>query len=167
MRSGAARTAPAGRLPNWVALIAVLSLATLSCGCVTTGPLAWIENGFKVGPNYCRPPAPVAPEWIQSDDPRTQGSPPRDGEWWNVFGDPILTDLVYRAYRESPNLQSIGARVLQARAQQAIAVGNFFPQTQQLQGTYYQGTVAHAPTHIDLTTFNLSWELDFWGKYRR
>src|SRR5262249_15321898 len=65
------------------------------------------------------------------------------------------------------NLRAAGTRVLQARAQQAIAVGNIFPQSQQLIGLYPYGNIGRAPTHIDITAFNLSWELDFWGKFRR
>jgi NodT family efflux transporter outer membrane factor (OMF) lipoprotein len=139
----------------------------LASGCTTTGPLEWVHNGFKVGPNYCRPPAPVAQEWIEGRDPRAQGPPPRDGDWWEVFQDPILASLVHRAYQQNPNLRSIGTRVLQARAQQGVSVGNFFPQSQNLSGMYDYGTFAGLPTHISLTSFNLSWELDFWGKYRR
>jgi NodT family efflux transporter outer membrane factor (OMF) lipoprotein len=126
----------------------------------------WIRNGFKVGPNYCKPPAPVAAEWIQARDPRVQG-PPRDGDWWEVFQDPILNSLVVRAYLQNPNLRAVGTRVLQARGQQAIAVGNVLPQSQKVTGMYDYGTFARTPTHVDLTAFNLSWELDFWGKYRR
>jgi NodT family efflux transporter outer membrane factor (OMF) lipoprotein len=136
-------------------------------GCVTTGLLDYVQNGFKVGPNYCRPPAPVAEEWIEAKDPRTQGPPPRDGDWWEVFQDPILNALVVRAYQQNPSLRSVGTRVLQARAQQAIAVGNVFPQVQEAVGTYPNGTFASHSAHFDFTGFNLSWELDFWGKYRR
>src|SRR5262249_20654010 len=119
-----------------------------------------------------RPPAPVAAEWIYSHDPRAQGAPPRDGDWWEVFQDPILNSLVGLAYQQNPNLRSVGTRVLQARAQQAIAVGNIFPQSQQFLGIYYYGNVARSathlfPSHIEISAFNLSWELDFWGKYRR
>src|SRR5262249_45206412 len=71
------------------------------------------------------------------------------------------------AYQQNPSLRSVGVRVLQARAQQAIAVGNIFPQSQQLLGLYPYGNLARSPSHIDITAFNLSWELDFWGKYRR
>ena len=101
----------------------------LNSGCVVTGPLDWVHNGFKVGPNYCRPPAPVAQECIEAQDSRVHGPPPRDGDWWEVFQDPILNSLVVRAYRQNPNLRSVATRVLQARAQQAIAVGTIFPQT--------------------------------------
>jgi hypothetical protein len=34
-------------------------------------------------------------------------------------------------------------------------------------GLYSHGTFAGNPAHIDFTGFNLSWELDFWGKFRR
>jgi NodT family efflux transporter outer membrane factor (OMF) lipoprotein len=109
----------------------------------------------------------VAAEWIQARDPRTQGPPPRDGIWWEVFQDPILNSLIGLAYQQNPNLRSVGTRVIQARAQQAIAVGNIFPQSQQLLGIYSYGNVVRSPAHIEITAFNLSWELDFWGKYRR
>ena len=32
----------------------------------------WWRNGFKVGPNYCPPAAPVASEWIDYADPRVK-----------------------------------------------------------------------------------------------
>jgi NodT family efflux transporter outer membrane factor (OMF) lipoprotein len=156
-----------GRRPRWRVLAGLAGAALLAGGCTATGPLEWIRNGFKVGPNYYRPPAPVAREWIEGKDPRAQGPPPRDGDWWEVFQDPILTSLIYRAYRQNPNLRAVGTRVLQARGQQAIAVGNVFPQTQQVRGLYDYGTFKGTPTHISQTAFNLSWELDFWGKYRR
>jgi NodT family efflux transporter outer membrane factor (OMF) lipoprotein len=61
----------------------------------------------------------------------------------------------------------VGTRVTQARAQQAIATGNLFPQTQQVLGFFPQGGIGGNSSHLDLTAFNLSWEMDFWGKYRR
>ncbi len=165
-RSGI-RTSWSSRLLRGLGAVGLAGVVLLSGGCVVTGPLEWIKNGFKVGPNYCKPPAPVAEQWIGANDPRTQGPPPRDGDWWTVFHDPILNALICRAYQQNPNLFAIGTRVLQARAQQSIAVGNVFPQTQQVLGLYPNGTMAGSPSHIDFTGFNLSWELDFWGKYRR
>ncbi len=46
-------------------------------------------------------------------------------------------------------------------------MGNIFPQSQQLLGLYPYGNLARTPSHLEITAFNLSWELDFWGKYRR
>lgn len=155
------------RLVGSLTLASLVAAVLCNCGCVATGPLKWLHNGLKVGPNYGRPPAPVAHAWIEAEDPRTQGPPPRDGDWWNVFHDPILTAFIHRAYLQNPNLLAVGTRVLQARGQQAIAVGTLLPQTQQALGLYPQGTFAGSPANIAITAFNLSWEVDFWGKYRR
>jgi NodT family efflux transporter outer membrane factor (OMF) lipoprotein len=186
-----ARKSPRPRLLGRLALAGLVGAALLNGGCTTTGPLEWIRNGFKVGPNYSRPPAPVAEEWVEAKDPRVQGPPPRDGLWWDVFQDPVLNSLICQAYQQNPNLRAVGTRVLQARAQQAIAVGNIFPQTQQATGAYSRENLSHdafnnpsafsilSPRPIppgvpignfysDWTAgFNLNWELDFWGRYRR
>src|SRR6185437_10872970 len=110
-----------------------------------------------VGPNYCKPPAPVADEWIQARDADVQKRHLQD--WWTVFQDGTLNSLVSTAYEQNLTLRVLGTRVLQARAQQAVATGNLFTQSQQARGTYAYGTVNGKPAHIDLTTFNLSWEL--------
>src|SRR5438067_2336488 len=106
----------------------------LVSGCVMTGPLEYIRNGFKVGPNYCRPPAPVAEAWIGANDANILSRHLQD--WWSVFKDPTLNSLIDTAYDQNLTLRVVGTRVLQARAQQAIAAGNFFPQTQQATGSY-------------------------------
>ncbi len=41
-------------------------VSALVCGC--TSLQEYIHNGFKVGPNYGRPSAPVANDWIDADD---------------------------------------------------------------------------------------------------
>jgi len=166
------------RLLRGLRTAGLVGAALFNSGCSVTGPLDWIKNGFKVGPNYCKPPAPVAKEWIEAKDSRTHGPPPRNNEWWTVFQDPLLNGLICRAYQANPNLRAVGTRVLQARAQQGIAVGGIFPQTQQAVGVYSQGTIpptklrsqpiaSQSSAHVDFTGFNLGWELDFWGKYRR
>jgi NodT family efflux transporter outer membrane factor (OMF) lipoprotein len=179
----------AQRAPQRVALAGLVGAALLSGGCLTTGPLDWVRNGFKVGPNYCRPPAPVASEWIQAKDPKVRDRHLQD--WWAVFRDPTLDALIETAYAQNLSLRVAAARVLQARAQQAIAAGNLLPQTQQAVGQYSRVNLSHNtfnnPSAIQAATglvpppgslfgnfysdwlagFNLSWELDFWGRLRR
>jgi NodT family efflux transporter outer membrane factor (OMF) lipoprotein len=167
-------------------------------GCITTGPLEYFRNGFKVGPNYSPPPAPVAQEWIEAKDAKVQDRHLQD--WWRVFQDSTLDSLIATALNQNVSLRIAGARVLEARAQQAVAVGNLFPQTQQATGQYSRvnlsRTTANNPAIFDalfaaspnsaaifsavppsfLPTnfysdwtagFNMSWELDFWGRFRR
>jgi NodT family efflux transporter outer membrane factor (OMF) lipoprotein len=171
--------------------------ALLTAGCLPTRPGEWFHNGFKVGPNYERPPAPVPPEWIEGQDARVRGHELRDGDWWNVFQDPVLDSLIHTAYQQNLTLRAVGMRVLEARAQQAIAVGNFFPQTQLARGEYSRVNLSKNAPNNPTTVFpllrgitnqlglpppaagfvnnysdwqagfNLSWELDFWGRFRR
>ena len=85
----------------------------LSSGCVYTGGLRdYVHNGFKVGPEYCKPAAPVADAWIDSYDDRIRSELPDSPEWWTVFNDPILTDLVYGAYQQNLPLKVAGAQTI-------------------------------------------------------
>jgi NodT family efflux transporter outer membrane factor (OMF) lipoprotein len=152
----------------------------------------WVRNGFKVGPNYCRPPAPEAEEWIEANDSHVQNRHLQD--WWNVFQDATLNSLIDTAYSQNVSLRIVGMRVLEARAQQSIAVGNIFPQSQQATGQYSRVAQSHTtfnnpavessllsqngivlPPNTPIGNFysdwsagfTMSWELDFWGRFRR
>jgi NodT family efflux transporter outer membrane factor (OMF) lipoprotein len=137
----------------------------------------YVQNGFQVGPNYCPPPAAVAETWIDADDQRVRTNCEDLSAWWNVFDDPGLTSLICCAYRQNLSLRQAGCRVLQARAQWAIARGNLFPQTQNMTGDYNRFAVSRDIAGVAVLTkpfydqwdygFNLSWELDFWGRFRR
>jgi NodT family efflux transporter outer membrane factor (OMF) lipoprotein len=171
-------------LLRWIALAVLLGTVGLISGCVTTGPLQYVRNGFKVGPNYSTPPAPVASEWIEANDPRVQKDHLSD--WWQVFEDPVLNHLLTMAYGQNLTLRVAATRILEARAQRSIAVGELFPQTQQLTGQYSQTgnsrNIANNPTNLVFpgganpftnwfsnwqTSLTASWELDFWGRFRR
>jgi NodT family efflux transporter outer membrane factor (OMF) lipoprotein len=161
----------------WVALVVFLSLSVLTCGCTSVSE--YIHNGFKVGPNYGRPPAPVARDWIDAGDVRVRKDSDDLSKWWSVFHDPVLDSLICYAYQQNLSLRVAGFRVLEARAQMLIDVGNLFPQTQTATGSYTRNGVSRETVNNVLTTatkrwfdqwqygFNLSWELDFWGRFRR
>ena len=152
-------------LPRSLVLFALIGTLLSNSGCVLTGPAEWIHNGFKVGPNYCKPPAPVAEEWIQARDADVQNRHLHD--WWTVFEDPTLNSLIGTAYEQNLTLRVMGTRVLQARSQQAIASGNLFAQQQSITGFYPNGTLNAHPAYLNFTGFNLSWEADLWGRIRR
>jgi NodT family efflux transporter outer membrane factor (OMF) lipoprotein len=146
-------------------------------GC--TGVREYFHNGCKVGPNYCRPAAPVAPAWIDANDKRVNTGCDDLCQWWKVFNDPVLDALICTAYHQNLTLREAGFRILQARAQLGIATGEIFPQTQNLTGSYSriarsrqtagQGGLPLGPQFFDQWDygFNLDWELDFWGRFRR
>jgi NodT family efflux transporter outer membrane factor (OMF) lipoprotein len=81
--------------------------------------------------------------------------------------DPLLNGLMNNAYQQNLTLREAGFRVLEARAQYGIAVGEFFPQQQDLTGSYRRSGRGVLFTNTWSTAFNLAWELDFWGRFRR
>jgi NodT family efflux transporter outer membrane factor (OMF) lipoprotein len=135
------------------------------CGC--TGVCEYFRNGCKVGPNYTPPCAPVACHWIDANDKRVRTSNDNLAGWWTVFGDPLLNDIIIRAYNQNLTLREAGYRIMAARAQLGIATGEFFPQTQTANGSYRRLGVANNFFDQWSFSFNLAWELDFWGRFRR
>ena len=79
----------------------------------------------KVGPNFVRPEAAVSPGWMGAGDKGVDSESKDYRDWWRVFDDPVLDRLIERAYRENLSLRIAGVRVLEARAQLGIAVGEF------------------------------------------
>jgi NodT family efflux transporter outer membrane factor (OMF) lipoprotein len=154
-----------------VCLVALVGLM----GC--TSVQEYISNGFKVGPNYAQPGAPVAQHWIDAEDVRIRSQEPDDSQWWTVFNDPLLNNLVQTAYHQNLTLREAGFRVLQARAERGIAVGELFPQTQVMNGDAVRRGLSENVANRVATPerwfsqwdygFGVSWELDFWGRYRR
>ncbi|MBN2578015.1 MAG: efflux transporter outer membrane subunit [Pirellulales bacterium] len=126
-----------------------------------------MKNGFKVGPNYCPPPAPVKEHWIDEADVRVRSQSQIPCFWWTLFNDPVLNGLVANAYGQNLTLREAGMRVLEARYQRAITVGQLFPQQQNAAGSYQRWGAAGVFSNQWNFNFNLAWELDFWGRYRR
>src|SRR5262249_40887278 len=112
----------------------LLVLLVSSSGC--TGIRSYFYQNCKVGPGYHEPPAAVAPHWIDANDKRVNSNCEDICQWWKVFKDPALDALICTAYHQNLTLREAGYRILQARAQLGIARGEFFPQTQNLTGSY-------------------------------
>jgi NodT family efflux transporter outer membrane factor (OMF) lipoprotein len=154
----------------------LLLLAILACSAGCTSFSEYYANGFKVGPNYCRPAAPVADRWLDEGNPSINGGSIQNAAWWQAFNDPTLNYLIATAYRQNLSLRVAGMRILEARAQRAIVAGNLFPQDQAAFGDYNRvGLSKNGPSgstpnlHFDEWRLGsaLSWELDFWGRFRR
>ncbi len=158
----------------------LLFAALLLCG-GCTHLNQWLHNGFKVGPDYGRPAAPVAEEWIDLNDSRviSESQGVDNSAWWTVFDDPAIDNLVGTSYAQNLPLRVAGLRVLEARAQRAIAAGLMFPQFQEAFAQYQRIQVGKSGNALGLaavplrafdhwsTGFNLGWEVDVWGKFRR
>jgi NodT family efflux transporter outer membrane factor (OMF) lipoprotein len=139
--------------------------------------LAFLVSGCMVGPDFVKPEAQVEEEWLQQQrDPRIKSEPADYSEWWVVFNDPVLDNLIELASRQNLDLQSAGLRILEARAQLGIAIGSQYPQTQQIGGEANANQLSeNAPNGAGADRFyynyqlgfDAAWEFDFWGRFRR
>jgi NodT family efflux transporter outer membrane factor (OMF) lipoprotein len=130
-----------------------------------------------VGPDFKRPQVPWLADWTGGSleslaaDPRVPRSGPTP-EWWRTFKDPVLDQLVAEAQRVNPNVRTAGMRIMEARAQLGIAGSTLYPQVQQVFGEVLSvGERRTSGPDTSAVVFNaglqISWELDFWGKFRR
>ena len=152
--------------------IAVLEACLLFAGCAT------------VGPDFQQPEADVAGDWLEAEDPNIDTTQVAYQDWWTVFNDPILNELTARAYNQNLSLQVAGLRILEARARLGIASGLRYPQSQSVQASAARSRSSeNAPPFSNLppiigdsienevsfwsTSFDIGWEADVWGKFRR
>ncbi len=144
--------------------------------CGALAALLWLNGCTMVGPDFVKPEAPVQSNWIESRHPELKTEPADYREWWTVFHDPVLNRLVESAYEQNLTLQIAGLRIFQTRAQLGVLIGNIYPQTQQGRGgADYNQISENAPNTLNSDDsfwqynagFDVAWELDIWGKFRR
>jgi len=131
-----------------------------------------LSSCAPVGPDFVKP-EPEAPEdWSQPVSQGLDTTPNELVEWWHVFKDPVLDELVEAALRDNNTLEIAGLRVLEAQAQLGIATGAKYPQSQFAAGeATYVSPADNSGVTSSFWQYGLgasaSWEIDFWGRFRR
>ncbi len=132
-----------------------------------------VLSGCAVGPNYQQPPLTVPDVYRDVQGPPAPAASLADQPWWEVFQDPVLTQLIDEALRNGYDVQLAAARVEEARARAGIARSEFFPSINYGGGWSRgrnPGTVfpfSTATTNLIDANVNFGWELDVWGRIRR
>ncbi len=122
----------------------------------------------SLGPDYEEPEAPVETNWIETESSLVTTRPALDPRWWQqAFQDPVLNELTESALHQNLTLRSAGLRVLQSQQQLAIAIGNQYPQQQQINGSATREQENASRFNEYDVGFNLAWEVDFWGRFSR
>jgi outer membrane protein, multidrug efflux system len=136
--------------------------------------IAGLLAGCAVGPNYKRPTVNVPTDYRDSMAAQTTAASSLGNEkWWDVYQDPILTQLIHTAIQQNYDVRIAAARVLEAQAQLGITRANQFPSASVGAGVFSQQSAQVSnlfPAYeVNAGQLNLSviWNLDFWGKYRR
>lgn len=126
--------------------------------------LLLFQGCTTLGPDFTPPTVPKLPS---SYEQNLSIKNPKLLEWWKEFNDPILNTLVQKAYTQNLDLESAGARILQARSALGMSESLTTPQkktiTASLAGIRNSGqTFGNSSVNFDM-----GWELDLWGKYAR
>jgi multidrug efflux system outer membrane protein len=135
--------------------------------------IAVLLSGCAVGPNYKRPTANVPPGYRGAIPAQPATASLGNEKWWDVYQDPVLTQLIHTALQQNYDVRIAATRVLEAQAQLGITRANQFPSASVGAGVFSQQnakTSSVFPAYeVNAGQINLSaiWNLDFWGKYRR
>ena len=130
---------------------------------------------YKVGPDYKTPITQVSSEWLETGNVRLNKTE-IFREWWSIFKDPALNELIRMAYTQNLSLRAAGVRILNARAEVGIAIGDLYPQQQGAEGEasglsnpFLKKLGNGVGNSLIYSRIGLmaNWEIDFWGKYRR
>jgi multidrug efflux system outer membrane protein len=142
-------------------------------GIVTTLGLMMM-TGCLMGPKYQRPAVDVPQEYrAPAPQQAAQASSLGNEQWWQVYQDPVLTQLIHTAIAQNYDVRIAAARVLEAQAQVGITRANQLPSANVGADVFSQQnakvTSLFPAYQVDAGELNLSviWNLDFWGKYRR
>ncbi|MDO3384786.1 efflux transporter outer membrane subunit [Gilvimarinus sp. SDUM040013] len=142
---------------------------------ITCAAAAFLLAGCApLGPDFKAPDT----DWLAEWEPELYGQLQQDpaalnlSQWWTRLNDPLLNNLMLKARLESPTMRVAGLRILESRAVLGVASGLYYPQVQQVSASgAYVGQKRGGGTYRDFTSsdaaFNLGWEMDFWGRFRR
>jgi multidrug efflux system outer membrane protein len=130
-------------------------------------------SGCTMGANYARPPMPAPPQYRFVNGAEAESL--ADVPWFDVFQDPMLQALIREALANNLDLRAAAARVEEARARAGIVKSFLYPQVDGVaQTTVGQASTAQGGEDDDDNTrangvfgFQLSWELDLFGRIRR
>lgn len=147
--------------------------------CIACLPLV-ILSGCIQGPNFQKPDDPLPAAWKER---ASVSDLPLPAEWWKLFGSSELNRLVSQALAGNQDLKAALAKVETARALVGVKRADWFPQVNFGGDTGYQRLSesqfgANFPSDFpafafDLererykASFDMSYELDLWGRVRR
>ncbi len=143
--------------------------------CLALGAaLLWLNGCAMLGPDFETPDSKSPDSWGEEDNDLFL-KPTEDETigWWSAFNDSTLNNLIDLFSKQNLTLQTAAIRILEARAQLALVKGTIYPQNQQMNGELFTigdeltaGTIDRYYNYATIG-FDVGWEMDFWGKYRR
>ena len=125
-------------------------------------------SGCTLGPDFVKPDMTPPASYRTDIMPAVSAD---ELKWWELFDDPVLYDLVTVALDNNKDVKIAVSRMDEARASLGFTRADQFPRLD-LQGGANRGTFSGGVRSEDTNYYAyiapvLSWEIDFWGKFRR
>ncbi len=125
-------------------------------------------SGCMVGPDFEKP------EIATPENYRFANQSPQEVvnlEWWTLFNDPVLYDLVIKALNENKDIKIALSRIDEARAALGFVRADQFPRLDleagANRGNFSGGRIVDESNNSAFIAPVVNWEIDFWGKFRR
>jgi NodT family efflux transporter outer membrane factor (OMF) lipoprotein len=152
---------------------------------VCAGSISLLLSGCMVGPKYARPAAPASPafkeasQWKQGDGWKIAqpGDDVLREKWWELYGDDDLNQIEEQVDASNQTLKIAEANFRQARAAirfsraaEAPTIGtspSIASVRTSANAPYFPSTLANNGSGEFILPFDLSYEIDLWGRIRR
>ena len=125
-------------------------------------------TGCAMGPDFKKPVVETPNNFRFSD---SESKEVVNLKWWELFDDPVLYSLVVTALNSNKDAMIAASRIEETRAALGFTKADQYPRLD-LEGSARIGnfTGLSRSSTTDKSAYIapvLSWEIDFWGKYRR
>jgi multidrug efflux system outer membrane protein len=127
--------------------------------------IALLFAACAAGPDYVRPTVESPVSW--SDTTVTKDSTIANIEWWKVFQDTVLQQLVDTALVNNKDLKIATERIVEAQASLGFTKADFWPSLDINLGAGGVKGRNGDPTGTFRAGGSLSWEIDLFGRIRR
>jgi NodT family efflux transporter outer membrane factor (OMF) lipoprotein len=142
--------------------------------------------GCTLGPDFTEPNAHLPDNATFNGQPVSDAHlpAPTDPHWWNIFGDPVLTNLESRVAEANLDVRTAAIRIAESRYQRGVAASSELPSINgdgKYQRELYSKNgiisllsplagpsgISDQPINEYTVGLDMSWELDLWGRVRR
>jgi multidrug efflux system outer membrane protein len=133
-----------------------------------TLPVLIFIAGCAVGPDFKEPVVETPQQYRFEAEPEDAVI---NLKWWELFEDPVLYTLVTKALENNRDVRIAISRIIQAQAALGFTSADRYPKLDldggARRGNFAGGSLSPNTDHTAYLSANLSWEIDFWGKFRR
>jgi multidrug efflux system outer membrane protein len=132
---------------------------------------ALLSGCQSIWPDYLRPKVAVPAQYSETTD---QANSQVSNTWWTLYQDQVLNDLVAKALVNNTDIKLAAARIEEADAVMREVGAALFPQVDLDAGASRSrvselgaNPVSANPRNNYNVQLGTSFEIDFWGKFRR